>query len=328
MRRRIPLSNGRYHNKHLPWFGHKQPWIQVVANILGAVILYGHAMAAEPFLPADRTLADLLEMSPAELSKIDLAEMYLVCASGLPGVRVDVEGCREALDRWAAEIRQQPLDGDQFKKSQELLFILKRDQSRFKIPLPLSMAYVSLGRRLAFPLKLASASGIPCVRWEDGNDSFNVPGVHEEVLYEATRSAIEHTGQRIEVTPRRDKPQQTGNTQVLGVRDELSVFVGMKAVSLEQAGMNAEALVAFSQAHCLCPCCTDHLNGLLRVAKKIMPWVDQAEPMSATEARESATDEVLRLNRLSNLKNELFDLQQQVAKLRDQQQMDRRKFEQ
>jgi len=301
----------------------------LMAIVLTGWILCGFGFAAESKSETLHSLGDLLEMSPAELSKVDIAEMYLLCASGLPGVKVDIEGCRESLDKWAAEIRQHPLDGDNFKKSQDLLEVLKHDPRRFKVPLSMTMAYVSIGRRLGFPLKLGSANGISCVHWDDGKEGFNVSGLREdEMLLDNAQFGGEHAGPRIEVTPRHEKPQQPGNTQVLGVRDELSIFLGMRAVRLENDGLNADALVAFSQAHCLCPRCTDHLNGILRVAKKITPLVGHTGPVSATEARETATDEVERINRINKMNAELNDLQRQENILFNQQQMERRKSEQ
>jgi hypothetical protein len=308
------MCNNRYRR-----FGMKRQCCRVIRIMLVAGILCGSGNAAKPE-PEVHTLGDLLEMSPSELSKVDLAEMYLLCASGLPGMEVDIAYCLEYLDQWAVAIRQHPFDGDNFKKSQVLLEIIKRDPRRLKIPLSMSVAYVSMGRRLGFPLKFASANGIPCVRWDNGNESFNVPGLREGgVLLDNAQFGIEHSGQQIEFSPRHQKPEPPGKMQVLGVQDELSIFLGMRAARFEAVGLNAEALVAFSKAHCLSPPCIDHLDGIRRVAKKITPLAGNTEPTAATENRGSATDEIVKLNRINKMNAELSDLQRQETLLLNQQ---------
>ena len=51
------------------------------------------------------TLGHLLEMNPAELAKVDLAEMNLLCAKGLPGVAdFDLAACLKRLDEWTDRV--------------------------------------------------------------------------------------------------------------------------------------------------------------------------------------------------------------------------------
>lgn len=54
---------------------------------------------------AGLTLGRLLEMSPAELEDIDIAEMNLLCAKGLPGAEnVDVQKSLKIIDYWTNRV--------------------------------------------------------------------------------------------------------------------------------------------------------------------------------------------------------------------------------
>ncbi len=49
---------------------------------------------------------DLLDLSDAELQKIDIAHMNLLCALGLPGAEnLDIEQCLQQLDTWAKHVK-------------------------------------------------------------------------------------------------------------------------------------------------------------------------------------------------------------------------------
>jgi len=52
------------------------------------------------------TLDALLAMPPEQLADVDIAEMSLLCAAGLPGAeKLDIDHCLATLDRWAAKVR-------------------------------------------------------------------------------------------------------------------------------------------------------------------------------------------------------------------------------
>ena len=60
------------------------------------------AQAARQF----HSLDDLLKMTPADLAKVDLAEMNLLCATGLPGAEnLNLDRCLTRLDEWAQRVR-------------------------------------------------------------------------------------------------------------------------------------------------------------------------------------------------------------------------------
>ena len=53
-----------------------------------------------------QSLNELLSMSPERLAKVDVAEMNLLCATGLPGAEtLDIDKCMATLDRWAEKVK-------------------------------------------------------------------------------------------------------------------------------------------------------------------------------------------------------------------------------
>ena len=52
------------------------------------------------------TIRELLEMPPEQLRQVDIAEMNLVCAKGLPGTGgLDIDKCLAKLDEWALKVK-------------------------------------------------------------------------------------------------------------------------------------------------------------------------------------------------------------------------------
>ena len=53
-----------------------------------------------------KSLADLMERKGEQLADLDIAEMNLLCAAGLPGAeKLDVAKCLAQLDEWAARVQ-------------------------------------------------------------------------------------------------------------------------------------------------------------------------------------------------------------------------------
>jgi hypothetical protein len=51
-------------------------------------------------------MQELLAMTPEQLRQVDIAEMNLLCAVGLPGAeRIDIDKCLAQLDQWAAKVK-------------------------------------------------------------------------------------------------------------------------------------------------------------------------------------------------------------------------------
>ena len=54
------------------------------------------------------SLDELLKLSPEELEDVDIAEMNLLCATGMPGAEdMDIAKCLARLDQWAARVRHE-----------------------------------------------------------------------------------------------------------------------------------------------------------------------------------------------------------------------------
>ena len=57
------------------------------------------------FVRKAKSLDDLLKMTPKQLAKVDIAEMNLLCAAGLPGAKkLDINHALATLDKWAKRV--------------------------------------------------------------------------------------------------------------------------------------------------------------------------------------------------------------------------------
>ena len=62
--------------------------------------------APKVFTRKARSLDVLLAMPPDQLAGVDIAEMNLLCAAGLPGAKtLDIDRCLATLDRWALRVK-------------------------------------------------------------------------------------------------------------------------------------------------------------------------------------------------------------------------------
>ena len=193
-----------------------------------------------PSVQRPRTLEQLLAMPPEQLAGVDIADMNLLCATGLPGAEgMDIDKCLARLDQWAARVKHEterhlyrltaPRYADHaehYKHSEArfraewLVSVLQQDiglhyhagfvpQDVAVVPLKTSkeaflhglmdnedahkafggncvslpVAYVAVGRRLGYPVKLACSKEHTFCRWEGENhpnpawcDRFNFDG--------------------------------------------------------------------------------------------------------------------------------------------------------
>ena len=59
-----------------------------------------------------RDLSELLSLPQADLGRVDIARMNLLCAKGLPGAEgLDLDRCLATLDQWTESIRRYTADG-------------------------------------------------------------------------------------------------------------------------------------------------------------------------------------------------------------------------
>ncbi|MGB7157989.1 MAG: hypothetical protein WBD40_07970 [Tepidisphaeraceae bacterium] len=70
----------------------------------------------------EQRLQDLLASTPEQLAKYDIAEMNLLCATGLPGAEdLDIAACMRTLDLWAGHVRQKTIEKARlFHRNREL----------------------------------------------------------------------------------------------------------------------------------------------------------------------------------------------------------------
>lgn len=90
------------------------PVVLIVAIAVGSFIFLRDG-SDEPAITADtppkvvrkaRTLDDLLSVPPKEFGNVDIAEMNLLCAVGLPGAeQLNVDHALATLDRWAQRVK-------------------------------------------------------------------------------------------------------------------------------------------------------------------------------------------------------------------------------
>jgi hypothetical protein len=232
------------------------------------------------------TLGRLLEMPPEQLVDVDLVETYFLCMPDMPNAKASTEQWRERADFWVAEMQIQPIEGDDLQKAQALGKILKLYLQNERIPIPPRLAYVALGRRLGYPLKFASGGDGLRILWEGEDTRFEVTELDlDNHLSERSTFSIEHPSWQFEVGSTLGDALSSGHLRVLSPKDELSVLLGLRAQFLESAQLEAEALVAFSQAHQLSPDCIDHMKGILRVAEKITPLIGSIDPLQDQERR-------------------------------------------
>jgi len=186
------------------------------------------ARTGQPYIPhytqKARSLDELLKMSPEQLAAVDIAEMNLHCAEGLPGAeRLDIAKYLARLDEWAERVRDvtgrhlyrahDPRWAEHYKHSENwlrvefLAQVLQEDcgvhynMQRIRdidfgnskdlfihgmIDDPnggtctsMPVMHVAVGRRLGYPLRLVLTRAHIFVRWDDGQERFNVESTGE-----------------------------------------------------------------------------------------------------------------------------------------------------
>jgi hypothetical protein len=189
------------------------------------------------FVRSARTLDGLLDLPAENLGNVDIAEMNLLCAAGLPGAEgLDIDQALATLDQWAARVASEtnrhlyrvtdPRYADHYRHSEaylraEMLVqalcedlgvkynLAAKDDFKFNdsrvafihamIPMPgqavadtqggtcasMPVLYVAVGRRLGYPLKLATTKAHIFVRWDGQDhpnpawrDRFNIEGTN------------------------------------------------------------------------------------------------------------------------------------------------------
>lgn len=113
--------------------------------------------------------------------------------------------------------------------------------------------YVTVGRRLGYPLKLVTTKGHLFVRWEGDKERFNI---------EATGHGVNrfqddyYRHWPFEIS--RSEEAAEGYLKSLSPAEELAVFLSIRAMCLRQAGRLEEAAEAFGAAARLAPGCKSY----------------------------------------------------------------------
>ena len=112
-----PLRAAEKGTVESPKYGNSRPASVLLAFVLSVVFAAGgffvywkaDRVTFRPLAPLPRTpgtLDHLLAMPPDRLAQVDIAEMNLLCATGLPGAEdMDIDRCLARLDQWAARVK-------------------------------------------------------------------------------------------------------------------------------------------------------------------------------------------------------------------------------
>lgn len=304
-----------------------RPYHRIVSYLLvfafGAVLAGGTALfvSAEstpvpppmPVAKHARSLEQLLAMGPDQLAKVDIAEMNLLCAAGLPGSEgMDIDKCLAKLDQWAARVKEVTerhlyrLTDPRYKEHAEHF---KHSEARFRAEwlmstlqddiglhyhagfappdkpaqppktskehfihglmdnddphkafggncVSLPVAYIAVGRRLGYPVKLVCSKEHTFCRWEGGDhpnakwrDRFNFDGAGNGFSIDPDEFYLSW--------PRKSTPEQVELCdwlKSLTPWQELAIFVAHRGHVLAKVSNDLPgALVAFSHSARLWP---------------------------------------------------------------------------
>lgn len=72
------------------------------------LVFFSSHLASTEVKPDPLTYEKLLSLPPEQLERVDVAEMNLLCATGLPGSEnMDIAACLKTLDQWTSYAREQ-----------------------------------------------------------------------------------------------------------------------------------------------------------------------------------------------------------------------------
>lgn len=140
----------------------------------------------------------------------------------------------------------------------------------------LPVLYVAVGRRLGYPLKLATTKEHVFARWDDGQHRFNI---------EATSMGLNtFPDDHYKEWPHKLTESELASgsyLRSLGPKEELALFLAVRGYVLEDTGRHKEALEAYTKATQLDPVSIDHARSLARLTRRMGPQSDPV-PTSPT----------------------------------------------
>jgi len=278
------------------------------------------------FVRKAQDLDALLRMSPEQLEGVDIAEMNLLCATGLPGSEgLGVSKARDRLNDWAECVRywtEQSMwdfreNPDKFENSEakfRVLLLISVVQKDFGVHYTdrgerecdfsnsknaflhgmiddtnggtcasMPVAYVAVGRRLGYPMKLVLAKTHVFARWEDpkSGEKFNIEGTnprfndHPDSYYRNWPAPIS------------DAELKLGwYLKPLTAAEELAVFLQNRACCLMTNKRYAEAREVYTHSYRLAP---QNPLGRLQIASAAA----EGRPVPIRSDRVSPLDESL-----------------------------------
>jgi hypothetical protein len=247
---------------------------------------------AQPAFQQPETFEELLVVPTADLGKVDLARMNLLCADGLPGSEdLNVPQCLATLDAWtraiqrytenhyqeflhdptethtwaeyrmmiimcslsmgyrvhydATQAREQvgvdPADDEpdpSYYLQSDVFFInglLGPKRSGTCSSLPVLVA--AIGQRLGYPVTLVTAFRHMFVRWDDGQERFNI----ETTVVDGLQKVSDEEYSRWPVPLTAEMVAEEGYLQPQSPAQELAAFLYSRSACLLANGQTAEA---------------------------------------------------------------------------------------
>lgn len=230
-----------------------------------------------------RTLADLLAMSPEELAKVDIAEMQFLSLQDPTPPTKDLTTLFQLVDVITVAAKKH-VEGKSGNPGQQAIYLIDALKKADIPGLPYPILYVSVGRRLGYPLRFAvdQKGGGISVRWETPTESYPV---------DLSERQIERIGELPPPVPAKEQA-----FYFLSPTDEFAYFLGTRGQLLEQHGKPDEALIAYTHALLLSPACRNYVASIRSVAPKLTPFYGHVSSKPAPDYSQRP-DEVAEMNK-------------------------------
>jgi hypothetical protein len=176
-----------------------------------------------------------------------------------------------------------------FTKSEDLFIhgMIGRDNGGTCVSMP--VLYTAIGRRLGYPIYLATAKAHLFCRWDDGKERFNIEGSGDGF------SAFDDSYYMTWPKPISEDEVKVGHyLKSLSPGEELAVFLSARGHCLEDNGRKADALVCYAQALQRRPDSPDYFSFLANSMgfrqRPVLPQVARRQPVEPPTVHPTAHD--------------------------------------